>query len=189
MKHTRQISLHDRLSAMFRGLTRVAVAAMVFSLVFVSPLIDMKDTIAAAAQSASDRSERRSERAERKAERRAERNERRSERRAERAERRSERQSQKAERRSESRSKSEKNSSSSKASSSSNVSTNNKPEADIPSNSGPTSNSGAPAPEKPASGNLINRILGEPRFSGDSEPSGGALSKREEREAIQNGWQ
>jgi len=32
-------------------------------------------------------------------------------------------------------------------------------------------------------------IFGERRFSGDSEPSGEALSAREEREAIQNGWQ
>ena len=42
MKRTRQNSLQDRLSAMFRILPGVAASALVFSLVFFSPLFDMK---------------------------------------------------------------------------------------------------------------------------------------------------
>ncbi|MEP4770130.1 MAG: hypothetical protein ABJY83_19675 [Roseibium sp.] len=55
MNQTRQTSLQDRLSAMIRSLTVGAAAALAFYCVFFSPLIDQKESIAAAAQSKSDR--------------------------------------------------------------------------------------------------------------------------------------
>ena len=196
MKHACQISLHDRLSAMFRGLSGVMAASMVFSLVFFSPLIDTKDTIAAAAQSRSDRaernerrSERRTERAERQAERQAEQAERRSERAERQSEARAERRSERSEGRGgRSSNKSASTPGNSQPDSNTGAGKNSNTAKDINSNSVVNVNSGTPASEKPASGTLIGKIFGEQKFSGDSEPSGGALSEQEEREAIQNGW-
>lgn len=48
--------------------------------------------------------------------------------------------------------------------------------------------SGGPASQTPASGNFLKRIFGGSPFTGDSEPSGNPLTQREEREAIRNGW-
>ena len=158
MKHTRQNSLQDRLSAMFRILPGVAATAMVFSLVFFSPLFDGKDTIAAAAQSGEggggggkssgdggsggggggDTGGRGGG-----------------------------------------------DGSSGGGSSGGGESNTAKRQKNAPSNS--PGNSNESASEKSRSDGLIDRILGGP-FRGDSEPSGGALSRSEEREAIESGW-
>lgn len=44
------------------------------------------------------------------------------------------------------------------------------------------------ASQKSTSNDLLNRVVGGRRFNGDSEPSGGSLSRSEEREAIDSGW-
>lgn len=49
-------------------------------------------------------------------------------------------------------------------------------------------NSNKSASEKSRSDDLLDRIIGRRQFQGDSEPSGGPLSRNQEREAIQNGW-
>ena len=49
-------------------------------------------------------------------------------------------------------------------------------------------NSNKSASEKSRSNDLLDRIIGRRQFQGDSEPSGGPLSRNQEREAIQNGW-
>ncbi|WP_306142289.1 hypothetical protein [Roseibium sp. MMSF_3412] len=159
MKRTRQNSLQDRLSAMFRILPSVAASALVFSLVFFSPLFDQKDTIAAVAQSGdgggsgggggkggggsggggsgggggSNGSGGSSGGGEDFAD--------------------------------ESRKKAQKQAQ--------------------PNSSG---NSNKSASEKSRSNDLLDRIIGRRQFDGDSEPSGGPLSRNQEREAIQNGW-
>jgi hypothetical protein len=191
MRHARQITLHDRLSVMFRGLPGVAAAALVFSLVYFSPLIDMKDTIAAAADhrgdrdSDSDRDNDRGDRGER--EDRSERGER-----GERGDRgdRGNRDT-----------KDSRDDDDDQGSKRSQRNLNKQTDNDKPakkareeegrvtsSTTTHSGNSNKTASEKPPSGSLLKRIFGEPQFSGDSEPSGNALSEREEREAIQNGW-
>jgi hypothetical protein len=193
MKHARQITLHDRLSVMFRGLPGIAAAALVFSLVYFSPLIDMKDTIAAAADhrgdsdrdSDSDRDNDRGDRSER-----GERGER-----GDRGDRsgRGDRGDRDA--------KDSQDDDDDQGSKRSQRNANKQSDNDEPvknareeegretsSTTTHSGNSNNSASEKPPSGSLLKRIFGEPQFSGDSEPSGNALSEREEREAIQNGW-
>ncbi|CTQ57048.1 hypothetical protein LP7551_05612 [Roseibium album] len=188
MKHARQITLHDRLSVMFRGLPGVAAAALVFSLVYFSPLIDMKDTIAAAADHRGDRdsdSDRDNDRGDR-----SERGERGD--RGDRSER-GDRGNRDA--------KDRRDDDDDQGSNRSQRNANKEADNDKPakkareekgrvtsSTTTHSGNSNKTASEKPPSGSLLKRIFGEPQFSGDSEPSGNALSEREEREAIQNGW-
>ncbi len=62
MNHARRNTLQDRLSAMTRVLPGLAAAALVFSLVFFSPLTDLKDSIAAAAKSRSEQADHDSDR-------------------------------------------------------------------------------------------------------------------------------
>lgn len=220
MKRARQITLQDRLSAMFRILPGVAAAAMMFSLVYFSPLFDMKDSIAAAADSHGDRGSR-SERGDRGG------------------------RSERGDRGGDSGSKSSggdstggsssgggdtggsrsgggdsTGNSSSGKSSTSNSSAGNKSagrSSESKGNSGRSGGSSSPsssrsssggsssggsssggssertsfssATQKSGSGGFLDRIFGGRQFNGDSEPSGGSLSAREEREAISNGWQ
>ncbi|WP_297844456.1 hypothetical protein [uncultured Roseibium sp.] len=224
MKRARQITLQDRLSAMFRILPGVAAAAMMFSLVYFSPLFDMKDSIAAAADSHGDRGSR-SDRGGR---------------------------SERGDRDGDSGSKSSggdsgssggdssggsssgggdtggsrsgggdsTGNSSSGKSTTSNSSAGNKSagrSSESRGNSGRSGGSSSPsssrsssggsssgssssggssertsfssATQKSGSGGFLDRIFGGRQFNGDSEPSGGSLSAREEREAISNGWQ
>ncbi len=229
MKRARQITLQDRLSAMFRILPGVAAAAMMFSLVYFSPLFDMKDSIAAAADSHGDRGSR-SERGDRGG-------------RSERGDRGGDSGSKSSGGDSGSKSSggdstggsssgggdtggsrsgggdSTGNSSSGK-SSTSNSSAGNKSagrSSESRGNSGRSGGSSSPsssrsssggsssggsssggssertsfssATQKSGSGGFLDRIFGGRQFNGDSEPSGGSLSAREEREAISNGWQ
>ncbi|WP_051644808.1 hypothetical protein [Labrenzia sp. DG1229] len=158
MKHACQNSLQDRLSAMFRILPGVAASAMVFSLVFFSPLFDWKDSIAAAAQSGEGGG---------------------------------------------GGGKSSGGGSNgggggggdtggrgggdgSSGGNSGGESDSSNRQKKAPSNS--NGNSNESASEKSRSDGLMERIFGGPAFGGDSEPSGGALSRSEEREAIQSGW-
>lgn len=220
MKRARQITLQDRLSAMFRILPGVAAAAMMFSLVYFSPLFDMKDSIAAAADSHGDRGSR-SERGDRGG------------------------RSERGDRDGDSGSKSSggdssggsssgggdtggsrsgggdsTGNSSSGKSTTSNSSAGNKSagrSSESRGNSGRSGGSSSPsssrsssggsssgssssggssertsfstATQKSGSGGFLDRIFGGRQFNGDSEPSGGSLSAREEREAISNGWQ
>ncbi len=225
MKRARQITLQDRLSAMFRILPGVAAAAMMFSLVYFSPLFDMKDSIAAAADSHGDRGSR-SERGDRGG-------------RSERGDR--DRDSGSKSSGGDSGSKSSGGDSSSSGgdtggsrsgggdstgnsssgkSSTGNSSAGNKSagrSSESRGNSGRSGGSSSPsssrsssggsssgssssggssertsfssATQKSGSGGFLDRIFGGRQFNGDSEPSGGSLSAREEREAISNGWQ
>jgi hypothetical protein len=188
MKHTRQITLHDRLSVMFRSLPGVAATALVFSLVYFSPLIDMKSTIAAAADHRGDRDSDRGDRSERGE--RGEKGERGD--RSERGER-----GDRGGRDAKGSQDDDDDQDSNRSQRNSNKQTDNdKPakkareeeERETSSTTTHGGNSNSSASEKPPSGSLLKRIFGEPNFSGDSEPSGNALSEREEREAIQNGW-
>lgn len=164
MKHARQNSLQDRLSAMFRVLPSVAASALVFSFVFFSPLFDMKDTIAAAAQSGDGGG---------------------------------------------SSSGGGKggggsggnsgggsgdgqgggsSSNGGSAGGGDDFADQKRKDAQRQGQSNSGGNSNQSASEKSRSDGLLDRIFGGPQFRGDSEPSGGALSRSEEREAIQNGW-
>lgn len=163
MKRTRQNSLQDRLSAMFRILPSVAASALVFSLVFFSPLFDQKDTIAAVAQSGDGGG---------------------------------------------SSGGGGKGGGGSSGGGGGGGGSNNgggggsggssgggedfadesrkKSQRQAQSNS--SGNSNESASEKSRSNDLLDRIIGRRQFQGDSEPSGGPLSRNQEREAIQNGW-
>lgn len=162
MKRTRQNSLQDRLSAMFRILPSVAASALVFSLVYFSPLIDLKDSNAAAAQSGDgggggssgggkggggdgggggrsggDGGGR---------------------------------------------------SGGDGGGRSSDGREGWNSEQEKRAAASPSQNSGQSASEKSNSGGLLNGVVKGSQFSGDSEPSGGILSRNQEREAIANGW-
>lgn len=214
MKRARQITLQDRLSAMFRMLPGVAAAAMVFSLVYFSPLFDMKDSIAAAADSHGERSKDRG---------------------GDSGDGKSGDSGSKSSGGDSSGSSSSgggdaggsrtgggdsgggssTGNSSSGKSSKGNSSAGNKSAgrsseskgrsgrsggssspSSSRSSSGGSSSGGSSertsfssATQKSGSGGFLDRIFGERQFNGDSEPSGGSLSAREEREAISNGWQ
>lgn len=155
MNQTRQKTLPDRLSAMFRVLPGIAASVLVFSVAFFNPLFDVKDTNAAFAKSGDDKGSR-SDKSDRGGDR------------------------------------DDKggggNSGSSKSSGSGGGSDRSDDRGGNSSNSG-NSDSRISASQKPGSGGLLNRVFRDERFNGNSEQSGGSLSEREEREAIQNGWQ
>ncbi|QFT29254.1 hypothetical protein FIV00_02035 [Labrenzia sp. THAF82] len=152
MNQTRQKTLTDRLSAMFRMLPGIVASVLVFSIAFFNPLIDVKDTDSAFAQSRDDRGGR------------------------------GDRGSDRDDRGSGGNSGSSKSGGGGGGSDRSN---------DRGGNSGNSGNSASrdSASQKPGSGGLLNRVFRDERFNGNSEQSGGSLSEREEREAIQNGWQ
>lgn len=164
MKRTRQNSLQDRLSAMFRILPSVAASALVFSLVFFSPLFDLKDTIAAAAQSGDGGGS------------------------------------------SGGGGKGGGGSSGGGGGSSGggggssgggsggasgggeDFADESRKKSQKQAQPNSPGNSNKSASEKSRSDDLLDRIIGRRQFDGDSEPSGGPLSRNQEREAIESGW-
>ncbi|MBN9673221.1 hypothetical protein [Roseibium aggregatum] len=153
MNHNRQITLQGRLSAMFRVLPVVVASSMAFSLVFFSPVLDLKDSISASAQSRGDGGRGGGGGG--------------------------------------SSSGGGSNSSGGGSGSSGGSGGSSSQGSSGSNSSGGSAVPGTSASQKPASGNLLKGIFKrqEPTFNGNSEPSGGMLSKREEREAIDNGWQ
>ncbi len=199
MKPTRQITLQDRLSVMISVLPGAVAAVMVFSLVLFSPLIDMKDSISAAAQShgergggggkdRSDRSDRndKSDRGDKSD--RSDKNDR-----NDKSDRGDKNDRNDKSDRNERSSRSDRDRDSDRSASSQSKSETRAPDSDdstanSPANSASNNDSGNSAQEKPGSGSLLQRLFGGRQFSGDSEPSGKPLSRGQEQEAIQNGW-
>ncbi|MEP3431633.1 MAG: hypothetical protein ABJN98_23320 [Roseibium sp.] len=168
MNQTRQTSLQDRLSAMIRSLTVAAAAALAFSCVFFSPLIDQKESIAAAAQSKSDRGG--GDRGENDQSNRGgrdgsgNRNERSRDR------------------------DSGEHGNSDNLSSESNQSEEDPPDR-AESSAETRKENETLSIHTPKSSNSGNKLIpSRPRFRGDSEPQSEPLSAGEEREAIDNGW-
>lgn len=205
MNRTRQNTLQDRLSAMTRVLSGVAAAALVFSIVFFSPLIDMKDTTSAAAQSRAERGGGRSERGDRSERRdRQDRDDRgrgdrdRGDRDNDRDDRdrrdRDRDDRDRNDRDQDDRDQDDRDNDQSNASRDNRdndedqAETSSSPQTETRSSKGTSSISDASAQEKPRSGGFLKRIFGGGRFVGDSEPSGEPLSRGQEQEAIQNGW-
>jgi hypothetical protein len=197
MTDARQNTLQVRLFAMTRILPGTAAAALAFSLVFFSPLIDMKDTIGAAAQS----NDRGNDNGNRGGNGRG--NQGNSESRGNNGNGNGNSGNSNGGGNSGSEGKGNSNSGSNSGSSNSGGNSGSSGSGGNASGSASSSSSGSSAAsdapksrsstgsatEKSSSGSFLNMIFGGRRFSGDSEPSGGALSEREEREAIRNGWQ
>ncbi|WP_428686481.1 hypothetical protein [Roseibium sp.] len=162
MKNTRQSPLQDCLFGMKRVLPTAAAAAMAFSLVFFTPLVDMKDSIAAAAQSSGNNGNGGGKGN-------------------------SGNHGNGGDRGNNGGGNSGNNGGGNNGNGNSNGSGNGRGPGSAASNA--STNSGGDTSQTPTAGGILNRLFGQPGFNVDSEPSGGTLSEREEREAIQNGWQ